>query len=59
MTGAMTICSRARIEFLKNEHLLPEFRFTVSLHDGPNRLSDWRAKQTLTEASISDRLLCP
>jgi len=50
----------------KIEHLLPEFRFTVNPHDGPNRLSDWGLKQTLTEAattkkrrsSISDRVLC-
>jgi len=42
MTGVMTICSRARIKFLKKiGHLSPEFRFTVNPHDGPNRLSDW------------------
>lgn len=59
MTGVMTICSRARIKFLKKiGHLSPEFRFTVNPHDGPNRLSDWgvtnggcnsKSTQTLNE----------
>jgi len=42
MTGVMTICSRARIKFLKKiGYLSPEFRFTVNPRDGPNRLSGW------------------
>jgi len=59
--------SHAILELLnKIGHLLPEFRFTVSPHDAPNRLSDWGLKQILTEAataktrrsSISDCMLC-
>lgn len=60
--------SREILGFLKKiEHLLPEFRLTISPHDNPNRLSDWGVKQTLMEAaaaktrgpSISNHILYP
>ncbi|KAJ3575469.1 hypothetical protein NP233_g1084 [Leucocoprinus birnbaumii] len=42
------------IALLKDiEHLLPEFRMTVSPHDGPNRLSDWGVKHATLEAAAA------
>ncbi|KAF5354282.1 hypothetical protein D9756_007151 [Leucocoprinus leucothites] len=46
--------SRKILEILKGiEHLLPEFRMTISPHDGPNRLSDWGVKQATLEAAAA------
>lgn len=35
------------------QHVLPDFRMTISPHDGPNRLSDWGVKQVTLEAAAA------
>ncbi|KAF9450825.1 glycosyltransferase family 90 protein [Macrolepiota fuliginosa MF-IS2] len=35
------------------QHLLPDFRMTISPHDGPSRLSDWGVKQATLEAAAA------
>ncbi|KXN85629.1 Choline dehydrogenase, mitochondrial [Leucoagaricus sp. SymC.cos] len=46
--------SRKILELLREiDHLLPEFRMTISPHDGPNRLSDWDVKRATLEAAAA------
>lgn len=35
------------------QHLLPDFRMTISPHDGPNFLSDWEIKRATLEAAAA------
>lgn len=46
--------SKKTLELLRDiQHLLPDFRMTISPHDGPNRLSDWGVKQATLEAAAA------
>jgi hypothetical protein len=49
------IAGSKKIIALLNEiqHLLPDFRMTISPHDGPNLLSDWNVKQATLEAAAA------
>ncbi|EKM77598.1 hypothetical protein AGABI1DRAFT_77101 [Agaricus bisporus var. burnettii JB137-S8] len=39
------------------QHLLPDFRMTISPHDGPNFLSDWEIKRATLEAAAAKTYL--
>lgn len=46
--------SKKIIALLKDiQHLLPDFRMTISPHDGPNFLSDWEIKRATLEAAAA------